>query len=213
MSEYLIGLDVGTSMTKAALFDRDGREIASAGQRTRVLSPHPGWFEMDADDLFAAATGACRDLLAKTGVAPGAVRGLGLSAVMIGGWLVDAGGAVLRPGMLWNDGRAQSLLDRLIAREPRLMSQMFDSSGQVMQLGCTLPVLAWLLENEPETVARAHAHADRQRLSAPAPDGPARHRRNRRRDRARHARHRTFNPALLDLFGAGADRAAAAAGR
>src|SRR5262249_39069875 len=137
------GLDVGTSMTKAALFDRNGREIASTGQRSRVSGPHPGWCEMEAEELFASAAASCRDLLAKAGVDAREVQGLAISAVMIGGWLIDADGAVLRPGILWNDGRAQALLDGLIAKNPRLMSQLFDSSGQVMQLGCTLPVLAW----------------------------------------------------------------------
>jgi sugar (pentulose or hexulose) kinase len=202
LSDYLIGLDVGTSVTKAALFDRQGREIACTGQRTRVVSPNPGWFEMDPEDLFSAATRACRDLIASTDVKAGDVRGLGLSAVMIGGWLVDSSGAVLRPGILWNDGRAQNLLDRRIAENPRLMAELFDSSGQVMQLGCTLPVLAWLIENEPKTIARATAILSakdylRLRLTgelatdetdaAIAPGS---------------ARRRSFNPALLDLLGA-----------
>ena len=75
-SDYLIGLDIGTSMTKAALFDRDGREIACVGQRTRVSSPHPGWFEMDPEDLFAAAARACREVVATAGVPP-RIMGIG----------------------------------------------------------------------------------------------------------------------------------------
>ena len=57
-SDYLIGLDIGTSMSKAALFDRRGREVSATGSRTRVRSPHPGWSEMEAEDLFAAAASA-----------------------------------------------------------------------------------------------------------------------------------------------------------
>jgi sugar (pentulose or hexulose) kinase len=155
LTEYVLGLDVGTSMTKAALFDRAGNEVGSTGRRTKVLAPQPGWQEMEPEALFAAAAEACRELIARTGVAPGAIKGVAITGVMIGGWLVDAAGVVLRPGILWNDGRAQALVDRLRADNPALLSQMFDSSGQVMQLGCTLPVLAWLGENEPELVARA----------------------------------------------------------
>ena len=202
MGEYVIGLDVGTSMTKAALFDRSGREIAATAQRSQVSSPRPGWFDMEGESLFAAATTSCQDLLGKAAVDPRDVKGLAISAVMIGGWLIDGRGALLRPGILWNDGRAQSLIDRLTAKNPRLMSQLFDSSGQVMQLGCTLPVLAWLLENEPETIAKAATILTakdylRMRLtgeiatdetdSAIAPGS---------------ARRRGFAPELLDLFGA-----------
>lgn len=202
MSEYVIGLDVGTSMTKAALFDRSGREIAATGQRSQVSSPRPGWFEMEGEALFAAAAASCRDLLAKAAVQACDVKGLAISAVMIGGWLIDDRGALLRPGILWNDGRAQSLLDRLTAQNPQLMAQLFDSSGQVMQLGCTLPVLAWLLENEPQTLTKAATiltAKDYLRLrltgeiatdetdSAIAPGS---------------ARQRGFAPELLGLFGA-----------
>ena len=80
VSDYLIGLDIGTSMSKAALFDRRGREVGATGRRTRVRSPHPGWNEMEAEDLFAAAAGACRELLAETRVDPKDIRGLGISA-------------------------------------------------------------------------------------------------------------------------------------
>lgn len=201
MTRYLLGLDIGTSMTKAALFDAAGAEIAATSRSTVLHSPHPGWYEMRPDDLIEAVAAACRDLLGRSGIAAGAVAGIGLSGVMVGGWPVTADGEVLRPGILWNDGRAQALLDRLTARNPALMSQLFDSSGQVMQLGCTLPVLAWLAENEPETVARASAILTakdfiRMRLTgavatdeteaAIAPGSTAR---------------RAFDPDLLALFG------------
>ncbi|MCX5512742.1 FGGY-family carbohydrate kinase [Kaistia algarum] len=201
MGGYVLGLDVGTSVTKAALFDRDGREIGSSGRRTSVHSPHPGWYEMDAESLFAAAAGACREALATTGIGAAYVEGLAISGVMIGGWLIDAVDTVLRPGILWNDGRAQGLLDRLVAANPALMSQLFDSSGQVMQLGCTLPVLAWLAENEPHHVAAAHSiltakdylrlrltgHVGTEETDAAIAPGSA--------------SGRGFNPALLELFG------------
>ncbi|MCV3210813.1 carbohydrate kinase [Mesorhizobium sp. YC-39] len=200
-NQYIIGLDVGTSVTKAALFDRAGRELAATSRRTAVLSPHAGWYEMEPDELFDAACAACRELMSKVGIAPEAVAALAISGVMIGGWLVSADQQVVRPGILWNDGRAQELVDQLVAANPSLMSQLFDSSGQVMQLGCTLPVLAWLAENEPLSVARASVILTakdfiRMRLTgtvatdetdaAIAPGSAAR---------------RAFNPELLQLFG------------
>jgi sugar (pentulose or hexulose) kinase len=198
---YVLGLDVGTSVTKAALFDRDGREMGSSGRRTSVHSPHPGWYEMDAESLFTAAAGACREALATTVIDAADVEGLAISGVMIGGWLIDAAGTVLRPGILWNDGRAQGLLDRRVAASPALMSQLFDSSGQVMQLGCTLPVLAWLAENEPQSVEQAVSlltakdylryrltgHIGTDESDAAIAPGSA--------------KDRGFNPALLELFG------------
>jgi len=155
MAGYVIGLDIGTSMTKAALFDRSGSEIAVAAQRTRTVSMSPGWFEIDAEELWRAVTDVSREVVVKAKVNPADIEALAITAVMIGSWMIDADGNVLRPGILWNDGRAQGLMDRLRATNPDLMSQLFDSSGQVMQLGCTLPLLAWLAENEPEILARS----------------------------------------------------------
>jgi sugar (pentulose or hexulose) kinase len=199
--QYIVGLDIGTSVTKAALFDRGGREIAATSHRTTVLSPRPGWYEMEPDALFDAAATACRELLGQAAVSADDVAGVAISAVMIGGWLVDADKQVLRPGILWNDGRAQALVNRLVAANPALMSEMFDSSGQVMQLGCTLPVLTWLAENEPEAVARASLILTakdfiRMRLTG-----------NMATDETDAAiapgdtRQRAFNPELLKLFG------------
>ena len=199
--QYVVGLDIGTSVTKAALFDRGGREIAATSRRTTVLSPRPGWYEMEPDALFDAAAAACRELLGQAAVSADDVAGVAISAVMIGGWLVNADQQVLRPGILWNDGRAQALVNRLVAANPALMFEMFDSSGQVMQLGCTLPVLTWLAENEPETVARASLILTakdfiRMRLTG-----------NMATDETDAAiapgdtRQRTFNPELLKLFG------------
>lgn len=148
MPGFLIGLDIGTSVTKAALFDKAGREIAAVSARTRTNSPAAGWFEMEGDELWLAVADVCRRLVAESGVAATDVEALAITAVMIGGWLIDSDHRVLRPGILWNDGRSQKLVDRLRETNPALMSQMFESSGQVMQLGCTLPVLAWLAENE-----------------------------------------------------------------
>lgn len=155
MPAYVIGLDIGTSVTKAALFNRSGREISVASRRTRIISPFPGWFEIDPEELWRAVVEVSRDVVVKSKVDVADIEGLAITAVMIGSWIIDAAGNILRPGILWNDGRARALVDRLRVTNPELMSQLFDSSGQVMQLGCTLPLLAWLAENEPEVLHRS----------------------------------------------------------
>ncbi|WP_375449420.1 FGGY-family carbohydrate kinase [uncultured Devosia sp.] len=201
MPAYVIGLDIGTSVTKAALFDRSGSEIAVAAKRTRTMSPFPGWFEIDGDELWQAVVDVCREVVAKVGADPRDIKALAITAVMIGGWMIDADHRLLRPGILWNDGRAQGLMNRLCEANPDLMSQLFDSSGQVMQLGCTLPVLAWLAENEPHILERSVSILTakdyiRLRLTGEiatdetdAAIGPGT------------AHGRCFNPQLLKLFG------------
>jgi sugar (pentulose or hexulose) kinase len=153
---YLLGLDAGTSVVKAALFDCKGQEVAVATRRTALYSPQPGWSEASMPETWAATITVIQEVLVTAGIANTAVAAVGLTGNMIGAWLIDAQGEPVRRAILWNDGRTQSLLERLIADHPSLMAEIFSFSGSVMQQGCSLPLTRWLAEYEPETLARAH---------------------------------------------------------
>lgn len=153
--DLLLGLDIGTSVIKAALFDPDGREIASAAQRTVLHHPHPAWSEADMTDTWHAAAATIRELLVTNAITADRIAGIGLAGNMIGAWLIDAAGQPVRRAILWNDGRARSLLDQMEAARPDLRSYIFSYSGSLIEYGCTLPVLAWLAENEPQSLDRA----------------------------------------------------------
>ncbi len=155
MPRYLLGIDAGSTLTKAAIFDIQGRELARAAKPVPLLRPHPGWVECDPETAWQAAATAIREVIAKTAVAPADIAAIGISAAMVGAWLVDAQGDALRPGINWEDSRTQDMLDRRLAGDPDFYRRIFRSNGCVMQQGCTLPVAAWLRENEPETFARA----------------------------------------------------------
>lgn len=150
-----LGLDIGTSVIKAALFDRRGRQIGEASERVQLRAAPLGWSEIDGDHVWTAAARVIRSLIEAASVSASEIRGVGVTGVMVGAWLIDDDGALQRPPILWNDARAQGLVDRLRVRCPDLVSRVFAHSGSVMQLGCILPVLAWLKENEPEALARA----------------------------------------------------------
>lgn len=151
----LLGVDAGTSVVKVALFDRAGREHAVVRRRTPVDAPHPAWSETDMEETWAIAAGAIRTLLAEHGVDPPRIAAVGLTGNMVGAWLVDGDGRPVRKAILWNDGRTQPLIDRLSGEHPGFMARIYQSSGSVMQQGCTLPLLRWLAEHEPDVLARA----------------------------------------------------------
>ena len=151
----LLGLDVGTSVLKAALFDREGRECAAVAERMQLADSPVGWSELDGEAVWQTTARVIRALFADGRYQPQQVRGIGVTGVMVGAWLIDADGLLVRPPILWNDARAQDLVDARLADRPTLFSEVFSYSGSMMQLGCTLPVLAWLKANEPETLARA----------------------------------------------------------
>jgi xylulokinase len=101
-----LGLDLGTSAVKAVLVDGAQRVVGQASAPLTVQRPHPLWAEQDPADWWRAAAQAVGALRAAQPAALAAVRGIGLSGQMHGAVLLDAGDRVLRPAILWNDGRA-----------------------------------------------------------------------------------------------------------
>lgn len=150
---YWIGVDAGTSVAKVALVDSSGAIRAMASERTPISEPHPGWQEVDPRRLWDNVAGAIRRVLAESGVSSREIAGVGVTAAMVGAYVLDADGAPLRPGILWSDGRTGAMVERMA--QDGALARIFRTSGCVMQTGCTLPVLRWLLDHEPETMARA----------------------------------------------------------
>ncbi len=155
MTGHLIGIDAGSSLVKAVCFDPEGRELAVASRRTPLARPRPGWVEADPEACWTATRDVLREAVAGSERGPGDFGAIGITGAMVGAWLLDGALSPLRPGINWEDSRSQPLLERMIARQPDLRSTIFASSGSVLQQGCTLPLLAWLREEEPEILARA----------------------------------------------------------
>ncbi|MGV0877833.1 FGGY-family carbohydrate kinase [Martelella sp. FLE1502] len=155
MKDYFIGIDAGSSLLKCAVFDRSGRQLSEASERTPIDRPKPGFSELDPARSWQAAKTVVAEAVRASGIAPDKFGGIGLSAAMVGAWVVDADGDALRPGIIWEDSRSQPIIDEMMARDPEVMRRIFDSSGSVMQQGCTLPVLAWLARHETEVLKRA----------------------------------------------------------
>lgn len=153
MTDLFLGIDAGSTMLKAALFDAAGELHTIAKRRTPLERVHSGWVEALPDRCLAALDEVIAEIV-QACENPSAISALGISGAMVGAWLLDAQGRVLRPGINWEDSRSQSIIDTLIAKQPSLMSDIFSISGSVLQQGCTLPVLAWLKKNEPHVLRR-----------------------------------------------------------
>lgn len=151
-----LGLDVGSSVAKAALFDDALQEVARAAAPVALDRDRAGRVEFDPGALRATVARLIPEVCARAGIPPAAVASVGIAAAMVGGVLLDAAARPLRPGINWEDARAQGVIDALEARVPGARGRMFRSSGCVVQQGCTLPLLAVLAAEEPALVARAH---------------------------------------------------------
>jgi len=155
MSRYLLGIDAGSSITKAAIFDDAGRQLGTGTHRIRLQRPHPGWSEIDPDSAWDAMVSAIRAAMQDAGVTGRDIAAVGLSAAMVGAWLADEGGNALRPGIIWEDSRAQEMLEERVAEVPDFYQRIFRSDGCVLQQGCTLPLLMWLKKHEPRVLGQA----------------------------------------------------------
>ncbi|NUZ07998.1 xylulokinase [Schlegelella sp. ID0723] len=139
-----LGIDLGTSAVKALLLD-DERIVGVAEAALVVARPQPGWSEQDPDDWWRATCDCLDRLQADHRAALAAVAAIGLSGQMHGATLLDRHGAVLRPCILWNDGRSAAQCAELEARAPTLRGV----AGNPAMPGFTAPKLLWVREHEP----------------------------------------------------------------
>lgn len=143
-----IGLDIGTSAVKALLCGADGTVRASASVPLATARPQPTWSEQDPDDWWQAVCSAMTTLAASTPL--GDVRAIGLTGQMHGAVLLDSGDHVIRPAILWNDGRALAESQALNRAVPGIGI----IAGVPAMPGFTAPKLMWVARHEPENFAR-----------------------------------------------------------
>jgi xylulokinase len=144
-----LGIDLGTSAVKALLLD-DGRLVATASAPLTVQRPRPGWSEQSPEQWWQATCDCLDALRAEQPRALRAVRAIGLSGQMHGATLVDAQDTVLRPCILWDDGRSAPFCAPLERAAPRLRSL----TGNPAMPGFTAPKLLWVREHEPALFGR-----------------------------------------------------------
>lgn len=142
---YYIGMDLGTSGLKGLLVDRNGKIIRKARGGYPVFSPHDGWSEQNPQDWLSAA----KEVL--TRLAQGIERevaGVSIAGQMHGLVMLDENDNVIRPAILWNDGRTQKqtdYLNRVIGKE-----KLSAYTANIAFAGFTAPKILWVKENEPE---------------------------------------------------------------
>lgn len=145
-----LGIDLGTSEVKLLLLDERQRIVATTGEALAISRPQPLWSEQHPHDWWAALDTAMGRLRDEHRAAMGAVQAIGLSGQMHGAVVLDAAGQVLRPAILWNDGRSGEACRALEAAVPDLHA----IAGNLAMPGFTAPKLWWLREHEPEVFAR-----------------------------------------------------------
>ncbi len=148
MKEYLLGIDIGTSACKVAMFQKDGTVVGSATGDYAVYYPHPGWAEQNPDEWWEAVCKAMKELLEKTSVDPVEIRGVGIDGQSWSAIAIDKAGNVLTNTPIWMDTRAKAICDRLNTKIGE--DKIFELSGNPLQPSYATAKIIWYKENLPE---------------------------------------------------------------
>lgn len=145
---YLLGIDIGTSACKVAVFNREGRVVAAASGDYPVYYPKEGWAEQDPEEWWSAVCQAIREALEKGGINPEQIAGVGIDGQSWSAIAIDKEGRVLTNTPIWMDTRAQDICDRL--NENVGADVIFGTAGNSLQPSYTTAKILWYKENLPE---------------------------------------------------------------
>lgn len=145
-----IGIDLGTSAVKLLLMDENGRIEKTVSRDYPLCFPHPGWSEQDPEDWFSRSLEGLEELLSDCD--RDRVMGIGFGGQMHGLVALDRDDNVIRPAILWNDGRTgrqTDYLNNVIGRD-----RLSKYTANIAFAGFTAPKILWMKENEPEHFSR-----------------------------------------------------------
>lgn len=142
------GIDLGTSGVKVAIMRSDGTIVDSASGALTVSSPHPLWNEQDPESWWTATNRAFEELRSRNDLS--GVKAIGLSGQMHGATLLDKNQKVLRPCILWCDGRCY----KECAEIEKAVPKSREITGNLMMPGFTAGKLLWVKKHEPEVFAK-----------------------------------------------------------
>ena len=150
----LIGVDIGTYSSKGVVVDRQGRVLADHVVGHRMEMPHPGHFEHDADSVWwSDFAEIVKKLFQKSGVAPGKVAAIGVSAIGSCVLPIDPEGRPLRKGILYGiDTRAEEQIGRLEAAIGK--ARIYRTTGSNLSSQASGPKILWIRDHEPEVFRR-----------------------------------------------------------
>jgi len=148
--KYYIGADLGTSALKLLLVDRNGTIIKTVSQSYPICYPHPAWSEQNPEDWWSAFVTGVAELTVSVDAAD--IAGIGLGGQMHGLVVLDDEDRVIRPAILWNDGRTDQeteYLNTVIGKE-----KLSELTANIAFAGFTAPKLLWMKNHEPENFER-----------------------------------------------------------
>lgn len=147
---YYIGIDLGTSAVKLLLMDGEGKILNVVSREYPLMFPQPGWSEQDPDAWICETWTGITELT--EGFDKSKIAGIGAGGQMHGLVVLDENDQVIRPAILWNDGRTSAEVDYLNNEIGK--DVLSAETANIAFAGFTAPKLLWMSRNEPEKFAR-----------------------------------------------------------
>ena len=147
---YFIGVDLGTSAVKLLLMEENGRLANVVSKEYPLSFPHPGWSEQKPEDWWTQSVAGLKELT--DGFDKSQIAGISFGGQMHGLVVLDALDNVIRPAILWNDGRTGKeveYLNNVIGKD-----KLSEYTANIAFAGFTAPKLLWMKANEPDLFAK-----------------------------------------------------------
>lgn len=148
---FTVGIDLGTSSVKLLLVNEQGQCVKSASRDYPIFYPKPGWSEQNPEDWWNSVISAMHELT--EGIYKNEIKAISTAGQMHGLVALDCNNNVIRPAILWNDGRT--------SKETDFLNNVFNKNGELIKNtgniafpGFTLPKILWMKESEPENYGR-----------------------------------------------------------
>ncbi len=154
MKQQLLGIDIGTSACKVAVFDEDGKVLAQANRPYRVYYPQNGWAEQNPEEWWEAICDAVREALSEESVSAEQIKGIGVDGQSWSAIPVDENGSVLHNTPIWMDTRARHLCEKV--KKEIGTDEIFRVAGNDFLPSYVTPKLLWFKEERPEVFQKTH---------------------------------------------------------
>ncbi|MGI6665598.1 MAG: FGGY family carbohydrate kinase [Christensenellaceae bacterium] len=145
---YLMGIDLGTSSTKTAIYTEEGALLSLASAEYPVVQPAPGYMEQDPALWWQAVKNTIKKALFEANIASTDIAGIGLTGQMQGLVMLDAAGALLSPTIIWCDGRTEAECSEMTEKIGR--DTFLSVTGNPAMIGLTAGKLLWVKNHLPE---------------------------------------------------------------
>lgn len=154
MEKLLLGIDIGTSACKVAVFDKKGNVLAQSSQSYNLYYPNPGWVEQNPDEWYESICTSIKDALQKGNINPSNIVGIGIDGQSWSAIPVDKAGNCLHNTPIWMDTRARHISTR-VTKELGF-DTIFQIAGNAFEPAYTTPKILWFKENLPDIYEKTY---------------------------------------------------------